>query len=67
MAASFFEKIDWSRPWLAHIREVGQAIARSSDDWRTELNQRALDADLRNHRGLPIRFIPQAELPAGVA
>jgi hypothetical protein len=66
MAASFFEKIDWSRPWLAHVRTVGQAIA-AAPDWRAELNRRAVEAGLRNHRGLPIRFLPQAELPSGVA
>jgi hypothetical protein len=66
MVASFFEKIDWSRPWLAHVRTVGQAIA-AAPDWRAELNRRAAEADLCNHRGLPIRFIPQAELPPGVA
>jgi hypothetical protein len=64
--ASFLEKIDWSRPWLAHVQDAGQAIA-SAPDWRAELNRRAASADLRNHRGLPIRFIPQAELPTGVA
>ncbi|HTH94709.1 MAG TPA: DUF3025 domain-containing protein, partial [Rhodocyclaceae bacterium] len=66
MTASFLEKIDWSRPWLAHVRTAGQAIA-VAPDWRAELNRRAAEADLRNHRGLPIRFVPQAELPPGVA
>jgi len=66
MTASFLEKIDWSRPWLEHVRDVGQAVA-ASPDWREELNRRAAQCGLRNHRGLPIRFIPQAELPNGVA
>ncbi len=66
MTASFLEKIDWSRPWLAHVRDVGQAVAASSD-WRTELNRRAAQCGLRNHRGLSIQFIPQADLPSGVA
>jgi hypothetical protein len=66
MTASFLERIDWSRPWLAHVKMVGQAIA-AAPDWRAELNRRAAEAGLRNHRDLPIRFIPQAELPPGVA
>jgi hypothetical protein len=64
--ASFLEKIDWSRPWLSHIESAGRTIAATAD-WRAELNRRAEEAGLRNHRGLPIQFIPQAELPPGVA
>jgi len=66
MTASFLEKIDWSRPWLAHVRTMGQAIAMAPD-WRAELNRRAAEAGLCNHRRLPIHFIPQAQLPPGVA
>jgi hypothetical protein len=66
MTASFLEKIDWSRPWLAHVRDVGQAVA-ASPDWRAELNRRAAQCGLRNHRGLSVQFIPQADLPSGVA
>jgi hypothetical protein len=65
MTASLLEKIDWSRPWLAHVKSVGQAVA-AAPDWRAELNRRAAQCDLRNHRGLPIQFVPQAELPSGV-
>ncbi len=35
--------------------------------WRARLNQLAAERHLRNHRNLPIRFIPQAELPADTA
>jgi hypothetical protein len=66
MTASFLQKIDWSRPWLSHLRELGQAVA-ASPDWREELNRRATQCGLRNHRSLPIQFIPQADLPNGVA
>jgi hypothetical protein len=66
MTAEFLKQIDWSRPWLAHIREVGEVIANAAD-WRAELNRCAAQLDLHNHRMLPIRFIPQAELPTGVA
>jgi len=66
MTATFLEKIDWSRPWLAHVRDLGRAIAQAPD-WRAALDQHAAQAGLRNHRGMSMRFIPQAELPAGVA
>jgi hypothetical protein len=66
MAAPFLECIDWSRPWLAHVRTLGQEIAEAPD-WRVAINTKAEHSDLRNRRGLPIRFVPQVELPAGVA
>lgn len=66
MAAQFLESIDWSRPWLDHVRLTGQAIA-NADDWRAEINLRATQLGLKNRRGLPIRFVPQTELPTGVA
>lgn len=64
--ADFFSQIDWTRPWLAHIRDVGEAIAQTPD-WRAALNQQAHQRAIRNHNGLPIHFVPQAALPAGVA
>lgn len=66
MTAPFLEKIDWSRPWLAHVKAAGQAIS-AVPDWRNELNRRAIEMGLHNHRGLPIQFVLQAALPAGVA
>jgi hypothetical protein len=66
MTAEFLKTIDWSRPWLAHVREVGEAIANAAD-WRAELNRYATQRGLRNHRNLPLHFIPQSELPSGIA
>ncbi|HEY6773290.1 MAG TPA: DUF3025 domain-containing protein, partial [Oxalicibacterium sp.] len=66
MAADFLTRIDWTRPWLAHIREAGEAVA-NAPDWRDALNERATQQELRNRVGLPVRFVPQSELPAGVA
>ncbi|HWV63996.1 MAG TPA: DUF3025 domain-containing protein [Oxalicibacterium sp.] len=66
MAADFLARIDWARPWLAHIREAGEAVANASD-WRDALNERATQQELRNRAGLPVRFVSQSELPAGVA
>lgn len=66
MTAPFLECIDWSRPWLAHVRSIGREIAFAAD-WRVVINIRAEQAGLHNSRGLPIRFVQQADLPAGVA
>ncbi len=66
MTGVFLQQIDWSRPWLSLLRPVAQPIL-ASPDWRQALNQAADRAQLANHRGLPIHFVPQAELPAGVA
>ncbi len=66
MTAAFLDIVDWSRPWLAHVRDIGQQIAAAAD-WRQALNLRAAELDLRNHRNLPIQFVPQADLPAETA
>lgn len=66
MAASFLERIDWRQPWLAPLLPAAQPIL-AAPDWRVALNDAARAAGLVNHRGMPIRFVPQAELPAGMA
>ena len=66
MSAPFLSVIDWSRPWLSCVRAVGVELARA-DSWQQELNRRATELGLRNHRDLQIRFVPQAELPADTA
>ena len=65
MSAHFLEEIDWQRPWLAHVREVGRALALEKD-WRSALNALAAERKLNNHRGLPLQLVPQASLPQGV-
>lgn len=66
MTASFLDVIDWSRPWLAPYRTIAEPLI-SAPDWRWTLNAMASEMDLRNHRGLPIHFVPQAHLPPGMA
>lgn len=66
MSTSFLDCIDWSRPWLTHVRDIGERIA-SAADWRLELNLCAAAMALHNHRKLPIRFVRQADLPADTA
>jgi hypothetical protein len=62
----FYSVIDWSRPWLASILPAAETIL-AQEDWRVALNQAARAAGLINHRDLPLQFIPQEELPDGVA
>jgi hypothetical protein len=64
MSAPFLSCIHWERPWLKPLYSIAQPIVQSAD-WREALNTAA--GSLRNHRGLPIRFVPQAGLPPGVA
>lgn len=66
MAAPLLESIDWSRPWLAHLRAAAGPVL-AAPDWRVALNEAARLAELCNHRGFPIHFVPQADLPVGVA
>ncbi len=66
MGASFIEEIDWQRPWLASIRDTAAPILQTTD-WRAAINTAAQRSGLQNHRGEPIRFIPQSDLPPGTA
>src|SRR4051812_22609339 len=36
-------------------------------DWRNALNAAVAALDVRNHRGLPVHFVPQSDLPGGTA
>ena len=55
--------IDWTRPWFRLF--AASAPVFQAGDLRDALNARA--APLRNARNLPLRFVPQAALPDGVA
>jgi hypothetical protein len=66
MSASFLDRIDWNRPWLIPLRMAAAPIVRSME-WRQALNAAAGRCALHNHRGFPVRFVPQAELPVGTA
>ncbi|SOZ15165.1 Membrane protein [Cupriavidus taiwanensis] len=62
--------IDWSRPWFQPFAAHGAALAaavQGGADLRSELDARAAALDLRNARGLPLRFIAQHALPDGSA
>lgn len=62
MNAPFLKNIDWTRPWLIPLAPLAQPIIESPD-WRKALNAAA--AFISNHRGLPIQFVSQANLPSG--
>lgn len=66
MHDAFLAQIDWGRPWLAPLRPAAEMLLRSSN-WRYALNAAAHDLGLTNHRHLPLRFVAQTDLPAGVA
>jgi hypothetical protein len=55
------EAIDWTAPWLAHLEESGRQVAARVEDGSSCAE--ALNAQ----HASPKRFVPQAELPAGVA
>jgi len=66
MAADFRAQIDWRRPWLAPLWPAAAPIMAAAD-WRAALNAAAAERGLRNHRGRTVHFVPQSELPDGVA
>ena len=56
--------IDWQRPWLAPLADTGRAVAErvaAGDRVADALNALAAPGDV------PVRFVPQSELPEGVA
>ncbi len=70
-AAPGFADIDWSRPWFAQVAYRGvrwqQAALRSAADQLLEMNADAASACILTGRGERLAFIPQDELPLGIA
>jgi hypothetical protein len=67
-----FAAIDWSRPWLATVRDAAAAVARqlgedAGSHWRAALDAGAGARDVRSSTGLPLQFVAQDCLPPGVA
>ncbi len=54
------EGLDWRAPWLAPYRVVGEPLAQQVQAGRS-------CAEVLDGAGAPLRFVPQAELPAGAA
>lgn len=64
MSGPFLKIINWERPWLTPLLPTAQPILQSAD-WREALNAAA--TSLQNHRGLPVRFVSQTDLPPKIA
>jgi len=62
-----FEGIDWSRPWYDAVREAASRTDLAADSVIASFCAQAEALGLRNHKGLPLRFVPQSELPEGTA
>jgi hypothetical protein len=62
-------QIDWSRPWYDTVRPAWQGLGIDSgaEAFLDAFNRAAAARGLRNHAGLPLRFVPQAALPDGTA
>ncbi|HEV2612449.1 MAG TPA: DUF3025 domain-containing protein [Noviherbaspirillum sp.] len=58
--------INWQQPWLAPFSPVAD-IATKSNDWMRAINGAFASLNICNHRGLPIKLVPQAELPPDCA
>ncbi|MGZ5786747.1 MAG: DUF3025 domain-containing protein [Ramlibacter sp.] len=60
-------QIDWSQPWFDAVRPSFERLQLRGDSFIDAFNAGASTLGLTNHRGQPIRFVPQAELPEGAA
>jgi hypothetical protein len=60
-------RIDWSRPWLDSVRPAFERLRLAGRDFIEAFNANAAAVGATNHRGQPIRFVPQEELPEGTA
>lgn len=54
------EHIHWRAPWLAPFAPVGEPLAQRAE-------QLGSVAKALNDQGAPVQFVPQAQLPAGMA
>lgn len=60
-------QIDWSRPWYDTVRPAFERLQLDGDAFVGAFNRNAASLALRNHRDLPITFVPQESLPEGTA
>ena len=61
------EAIDWAQPWYDAVRPAFERLGVDGDVFIDALNRTADALALTNHRGQPLRFVPQADLPEGRA
>ena len=60
-----FPDIDWTRPWYDTVRPAFDSL--QPGPFIPAFNANAARLGLVNDQGEPIRFVPQADLPEGVA
>jgi hypothetical protein len=61
------DQIDWPRPWYDSVRPAFERLHLDGDSFVDAFNAGAGSLGLLNARGLPLRFVPQNELPEGRA
>jgi hypothetical protein len=59
-------QIDWARPWYDAVRPAFDSLAPGVP-FIAGFNASAARLGLQNHRGQPVRFVPQAALPPDTA
>jgi hypothetical protein len=64
-----FPEIDWTRPWYDTVRPAFDSLPAGPriDSIIDAFNVNAARLGLVNDQGQPIRFVPQADLPEGMA
>jgi len=62
-----FPEIDWTRSWYDAVRPAFVRLAPGMQEVAAALNAAAGPLALVNHRGQPLRFVPQSALPEGQA
>lgn len=66
MPTRFFDGLDWPQAWFVTVRPVADIVI-TAVDWRAQINAMAAQSRICNHRGLALKFVPQENLPDGVA
>lgn len=61
------EQIDWPQPWYDTVRPAFERLELHDDAFHDAFNRQAEALALVNYRGLPVRFVPQSDLPEGMA
>jgi hypothetical protein len=64
------DRIEWAHPWYDAVRPAFDSLepaAGPADRFIDRFNANAARLQLQNHRGQPVRFVPQAALPPDTA
>lgn len=61
---NFRQAIDWNRPWMSSLRDIGEPLCAPGLDWRGAVNMIARDSNLAAESGCLIEFVSQSELPS---